>query len=102
LPAQSPWSEAVSSWNADPLAFATSGKAGWYSRKGRLSHIPTQVATLLVTNGDDVKTVQESLRHANSKVTLDLCAQAVTPAKRKAQSKIVQMLIRVKTTRKRA
>lgn len=51
------------------------------------------VATLLVANGEDVKTVQESLRHANSKVTLDLYAQAVTPAKRKAQSKIVGMLI---------
>jgi len=35
----------------------------------------------------------ESLRHANSKITLDLYAQAVTPAKRNAQSKIVKMLL---------
>jgi hypothetical protein len=51
------------------------------------------VATLLVANGEDVNTLQESLRHASGKVTLDLYAQAVTPAKRKAQSKIVPMLI---------
>jgi hypothetical protein len=37
--------------------------------------------------------VQESLRHANSKITLDLYAQAVMPTKRKAQSKVVRMLL---------
>ncbi len=47
----------------------------------------------LVANGEDIKTMQESLRHANSKLTLDLYAQAITPTKRKAQSKIVQMLL---------
>jgi hypothetical protein len=36
--------------------------------------------------------VQELLRHANSKATLDLYAQAVTQAKREAQSKIVRLL----------
>jgi integrase len=47
-------------------------------------------ATLLKANGEDVKTVQELLRHASSRITLDLYAQALTPAKRDAQSRIVK------------
>jgi integrase len=39
-----------------------------------------------------VKVVQELLRHANSKTTLDLYAQALTPAKREAQGKVIQMM----------
>jgi len=49
-------------------------------------------ATILKANGEDVKTVQESLRHANSRITLDTYTQAVTPAKRAAQGKVVQMI----------
>lgn len=49
-------------------------------------------ATLLKANGEDVKTVQELLRHASSLVTMNLYAQAVTDLKRKAQSRIVDML----------
>jgi integrase len=49
-------------------------------------------ATLLKANGEDVKVVQESLRHANSRITLDTYTQAVTPAKREAQSKVVRMI----------
>lgn len=49
-------------------------------------------ATLLKANGEDVKTVQELLRHANSLVTMNLYAQAITQNKRDAQSKIVNML----------
>jgi hypothetical protein len=36
--------------------------------------------------------VQELLRHASTKVTLDVYAQALTPAKRAAQSKVVHMI----------
>ena len=61
------------------------GKVGWHTFR-------RTVATLLVENGNDIKVVQELLRHANSKITLDLYAQAVTSAKRKAQSEIVKML----------
>lgn len=50
-------------------------------------------ATLLKANGEDVKVVQESLRHANSRITLDVYTQAVTPAKRAAQSKVVKMIL---------
>lgn len=49
--------------------------------------------TPLKANGEDVKTVQELLRHANSRITLDVCTQAVGSNKRAAQSKVVRMMI---------
>jgi integrase len=48
------------------------------------------LATLLKANGEDMKTVQELLRHANPGITMALYAQAVTPAKRAAQEKVLQ------------
>ena len=49
--------------------------------------------TLLKANGEDVKTVQELLRHANSRITLDVYTQAVNSNKRAAQSKAVRMMV---------
>jgi site-specific recombinase XerD len=49
--------------------------------------------TILKANGEDVKTVQELLRHANSRITLDVYTQAVNSHKRAAQSKVVKMMI---------
>ena len=49
-------------------------------------------STLLKVNGKDIKVVQELLRHATIKMTLEVYAQAVTPAKRQAQSKVAGML----------
>lgn len=57
--------------------------------------------TLLKTNGEDVKTVQELLRHANSRITLDVYTQAVTSQKRAAQSKVVQMIVPAAGTMKK-
>jgi integrase len=48
---------------------------------------------LLKANGEDVKTVQELLRHANSRITLDVYTQAVNSNKRAAQSKVVKMMV---------
>jgi integrase len=50
-------------------------------------------ATLLKANGEDVKTVQESLRHADSKVTLDTYTQGLMPVKRAAQRKVFEMIV---------
>ena len=50
--------------------------------------------TLLKNNGEDIKVVQELLRHANARVTMDVYAQAMMPAKRAAQSKLVRMVLR--------
>jgi integrase len=49
--------------------------------------------TLLKANGEDVKTVQELLRHANSRITLDVYTQAVNSHKRAGQSKVVKMMV---------
>jgi integrase len=49
-------------------------------------------STLLQANREDVKVVQELLRHGSTKVTLDIYAQAQMPAKREAQRKVVQMV----------
>ena len=40
-----------------------------------------------------IKVVQELVRHANSRITLDTYRQAMTPAKREVQSKIVRMIL---------
>jgi hypothetical protein len=40
-----------------------------------------------------VKTAQELLRHANSRITLDLYTQAVSSQKREANDKVVEMLL---------
>ena len=37
--------------------------------------------------------VQELLRHVNSRITLDVCTQAVNSHKCAAQSKVVQMIV---------
>jgi integrase len=54
---------------------------------------------LLHANGEDPKVVQELLRHSSIKVTMDIYTQAVTSAKRKAQSRVVQMIVPKPTMR---
>ena len=54
---------------------------------------------MLHANGEDVKVVQELVRHGSAKITMDVYAQAVTLAKRKAQGKVVAML---RDTKKKA
>ena len=49
-------------------------------------------ATLLKGSGEDVRTVQELMRHANSRLTLDVYAQALSPEKRAAHLKVVEMI----------
>jgi integrase len=67
-------------------------KAGIHKRVGwhTFRH---SFGTLLKANGEDIKTVQELLRHANSRITLDVYTQAVTSNKRAAQSKVVRMMV---------
>ena len=49
-------------------------------------------SSILKANGEDVKVVQELLRHATAKMTLDTYTQALSPQKRAAQSKVVGMI----------
>ena len=58
-----------------------------------MRHSQHSFGTLLKANGEDIKTVQELLRHANSRITLEVYTQAVTSNKRAAQSKVVKMMV---------
>jgi len=58
---------------------------GWHTFRHTYSN-------LLRANGEDVKTVQELLRHSSAKMTLDVYSQAITQDKRDAQSRVVKMI----------
>jgi integrase len=71
-----------------PIAKAVGVKKhiGWHTFRHTFS-------TLLKANGEDVKVVQELLRHANSRTTMDIYTQAIGSDKRLAQSRVIQMLV---------
>jgi len=50
------------------------------------------LATLLTGSDENAKTTQELMRHANAGITLNLYAQALTPAKRAAHLKVVELI----------
>lgn len=50
-------------------------------------------STLLKANGEDVKVVQELMRHANTATTMNIYTRALTPAKRQAQGRVVDVLL---------
>jgi integrase len=60
-------------------------RIGWHTFRHTYS-------TTLIANGENVKVVQELMRHANSRCTLDVYSQARLTAKREAQQRIVQMI----------
>lgn len=60
-------------------------RIGWHT----LRHT---FGTLVKSQGADVATTQALMRHANASITMDKYVQAVTPAKREAQSRIVQSI----------
>lgn len=64
----------------------------WSLYSGRQAPDDT-FGTILNANGENPKVIQELLRHANLKVTMDTYVQAVSDEKRKAQSKVVKMLL---------
>jgi len=60
-------------------------RIGWHTFRHTFS-------TLLKSNGEDVKVVQELLRHSTSRMTLDTYTQALGSDKRAAQSRVVGMI----------
>ena len=67
-------------------------KAGIVGRVG-FHTLRRTLASALVAKGNDPKLVQELLRHANVKTTLDIYAKAMTPAKLEAQGWVLQQLL---------
>jgi integrase len=68
------------------LKAGISAPVGWHT----LRH---SFGTLMKANGEDLKTIQELLRHATFKVTADTYTQAVTPVKRNAQARIAKLIL---------
>jgi len=51
------------------------------------------LGTLMNENGENVKTIQETLRHANFKVTMDVYTQGITAIRRSAHSRVVRQIM---------
>jgi integrase len=62
---------------------------GWHTLRRSL-------ATLLISNGENVKVTQSQLRHTTPKITLELYAQAVSADQQRAHKKVVKMVLPLK------
>lgn len=81
------WLSSIMRYHIQPAvkALGINKRVSWHTFRRTYS-------TLLHANGEDVKVVQELLRHGSAKVTMDIYAQAQMSAKRRAQQKVVEML----------
>ncbi len=61
-------------------------RIGWHTFRHTYS-------TLLKGNGEDVKVVQELMRHANFQTTMNVYTRAISSQKRDAQSRVVNVLM---------
>jgi len=59
---------------------------GWHTFRHTYS-------TLLIANGENVKVVQELMRHASTRFTIEIYTQARIEAKRQAQQRVVQAIL---------
>lgn len=73
------WADSILKDHIQPAAVAAgvAKRVGWHTFRHSLG-------TQLKTNHEDVKTVQELLRHASSRITMDVYVQGNTDAKRAA------------------
>lgn len=75
------------------IKLGISSRLGWHTFRHTYS-------TLLRATGADIKVMQELLRHASARVTLDTYTQAITDKKRRAQTKVVRLLVSRETRKK--
>ena len=80
------WGQAIMRKAIRPIAIRVgiTKRIGWHTFRHTYS-------TLLRAARVDIKVMQELLRHASSRVTMDTYTQAVTAQKREAQSGVVRM-----------
>jgi integrase len=79
------WPDSILSSVIRP-ALARSGiqkRVGWHTFRHSFS-------TILIANGENVKVVQELMRHSNCRCTLEIYSQARIQAKRDAQHRVIQ------------
>jgi integrase len=81
------WLSTVMRDHIQPVArkLGIAGKISWHTFRHTFSSV-------LKANGEDVKVVQELLRHSTGRMTLDTYTHALSPDKRAAQSKVVSMI----------
>ncbi|HEV2398002.1 MAG TPA: tyrosine-type recombinase/integrase [Candidatus Sulfotelmatobacter sp.] len=89
------WGQPIMRKGIRPVAInlGISGRLGWHTFRHTYS-------TLLRATGADIKVMQELLRHASARVTLDTYTQAITDKKRRAQTKVVRLLVSRETRKK--
>jgi integrase len=82
------WLAKIMQYRIQPIARAVgiTKRIGWHTLRHSL-------ATALHRNGEEIKVVQELLRHSSCKITLDVYAQAVNTDKRMAQRRVLQDFI---------
>jgi integrase len=81
------WLSKVMQYHIQPLvkSLGINKRVSWHTFRRTFT-------SLLTANNENVKVVQDLLRHASSKVTLDVYAQARMEDKRRAQQRIVKRL----------
>ena len=65
----------------------------WINQAYRLPYVSSYVRHHLKRQRRESEVIQELLRHANLRVTMDTYVQAMSDEKRKAQSKVVEMIM---------
>lgn len=92
-----PWADSLLSRILKPAAKRAkiSKRVGWHTFRHTYS-------TLLQANANDIKVVQELMRHANVITTMNIYTQAISDKKRAAQRQVVDVLFgRAKRARKK-
>ena len=82
------WAQAIMRYHIIPAALKTElqKRVGWHMFRHTYS-------TMLKLVGADIKVMQELLRHASVRCTLDTYTQAIMPAKRAAQAAVISMIL---------
>jgi integrase len=81
------WMESIMKRQISPIALKEGIRIkGWHTLRHTYS-------TLLKANGNDPKVVQELLRHANFKTTMDGYTQALSPAKKEAHRGVIHLVV---------